>query len=127
MIKILDERTQRFVDFLNANYGENEVVCLSVLHGYDAVSSDETSGNGFAVYLPQKKTILLPTEVSQGIWDLNDKELSKNFVIHNLAHEYAHFLQDIGVLDGFNDENAIEQVADDFADKAVAEFVKQEG
>ena len=127
MIKILDERTQRFVDFLNANYGEKEVVCLSVLHGYDAVSSDETSGNGFAVYLPRTKTILLPTEVPQGIWELNDKELSRNFVIHNLAHEYAHFLQDIGVLAGFNDKNAIEQVADDFADKTVAEFVKQWG
>lgn len=127
MIKILDERTQRFVDFLNANYGVKEEVCLSVLHGYDAVSSDETGGKGFAVYLPPMKTILLPTEVPQGILELKDEELTRNFVLHNLAHEYAHFLQDVGVLDGFDDENAIEQIAEDFADKAVAEFEAKEG
>ena len=127
MIKIMDERTQRFVDFLNANYGAKEDVGLSVLHGYDSVSSDETGGNGFAVYLPPMKTILLPTEVPQGILELNDEVLTRNFVLHNLAHEYAHFLQDIGVLDGFNDENTIEQIAEDFADKVVAEFEAKEG
>ncbi len=126
MIKILDERTQRFVGFLNANYGAKEEVCLSVLHGYDAVSSDETGGKGFAVYLPPMKTILLPTEVPQEISELNDEELTRNFVLHNLAHEYAHFLQDVGVLDGFDDENIIEQIAEDFADKVVAEFEAKE-
>lgn len=124
MIQILDNRTQKFVDFLNANYGADEVVTLSALNGYDAISSEESGAEGFAVYMPPMRTIMLPMEVPKNIKELNDKELTNNFIIHNLAHEYAHFLQDIGKLEGFDDENIIEQVADNFADKAVAEFEK---
>ena len=126
MIRLLDERTKRFVDFLNTNHGTKEEVSLSILHGYDAVASDETGGKGFAVYLPPLKVILLPSDVPQEVLDAGDEELSRNFVIHNLAHEYAHFLQDVGVLDGFEDEDAIEDIAEDFADKAVAEFEQLE-
>lgn len=126
MIRILDERTLRFLNFLNRKYGAGEEVKLSVLNGYDAVSSDNTGSEGFAVYVPPMKTIMLPTEVPENVKELGDEELEKNFVIHNLAHEYGHFLQDIGVLDGFNDENRIETIADEFADKAVAEFTAEE-
>lgn len=126
MIQILDQRTQKFVEFLNENYGADEIVKLSVLNGYDSVQSDGTGADGFAVYIPPMKTILIPTEVPDNIKELNDDELTKNFVIHNLAHEYAHFLQDIGKLDGFDDENVIEKVADDFADKVIPEFEKWE-
>lgn len=127
MIKILDERVLRFVNFLNTNYGTDEEVCLSVLHGYDSVTADEEGANGFAVYLPPARVILLPSDVPKNIVELNDEELTRNFVISNLAHEYAHFLQDVGVLDGFDDENAIEDIAEDFAARAVAEFEQQEG
>lgn len=121
MIQILDDRTQSFIDFLNKNYGTDKIVKLSVVHGYDCLTPDGEEV-GFAVYSPDMKMIILPTDVPEDIIALGDEEFTKNFVIHNLAHEYAHFLQDIGKLEGFDDENAIENVADDFADKAVTEF-----
>ena len=126
MIQILDERTLRFIEFLNTKYPTPETVKLSVLNGYDALTSDETEDSGFAVYIPPMRTIMLPTEVSEHVVALGDEELARNFVIHNLAHEYAHFLQDVGLLEGFDDETIIEKVADDFADKAVAEFEAEE-
>ncbi|WP_303341480.1 hypothetical protein [uncultured Duncaniella sp.] len=126
MIQILDERTLRFVEFLNTKYPTQETVKLSVLNGYDALTSDETDDGGFAVYIPSMRTIMLPTEVPEDVVALGDEELTRNFVIHNLAHEYGHFLQDIGLLDGFDDETIIEKVADEFADKAVAEFETEE-
>ena len=126
MIQILDERTLRFIEFLNTKYPASETVKLSVLNGYDALTSGETEDSGFAVYIPPMRTIMLPTEVPENVVALGDEALTRNFVIHNLAHEYAHFLQDIGLLEGFNDETIIEKVADDFADKAVAEFEAEE-
>lgn len=126
MIQILDERTLRFIELLNTKYPTSETVKLSVLNGYDALTSGETEDSGFAVYIPPMRTIMLPTEVPENVVALGDEALTRNFVIHNLAHEYAHFLQDIGLLEGFNDETIIEKVADDFADKAVAEFEAEE-
>ena len=126
MIQILDERTLRFIEFLNTKCPTSETVKLSVLNGYDALTSGETEDSGFAVYIPPMRTIMLPTEVPENVVALGDEALTRNFVIHNLAHEYAHFLQDIGLLEGFNDETIIEKVADDFADKAVAEFEAEE-
>ena len=126
MIQILDERTLRFIEFLNTKYPTSETVKLSVLNGYDALTSGETEDSGFAVYIPPMRTIMLPTEVPENVVALGDEALTRNFDIHNLAHEYAHFLQDIGLLEGFNDETIIEKVADDFADKAVAEFEAEE-
>ena len=126
MIQILDKRTLRFIEFLNTKYPTSETVKLSVLNGYDALTSGETEDSGFAVYIPPMRTIMLPTEVPENVVALGDEALTRNFVIHNLAHEYAHFLQDIGLLEGFNDETIIEKVADDFADKAVAEFEAEE-
>ena len=126
MIQILDERTLRFIEFLNTKYPASETVKLSVLNGYDALTSDETEDSGLAVYVPPMKTIMLPTEVPENIVALGDEDLTRNFVIHNLAHEYGHFLQDVGLLEGFDDETIIEKVADEFADKAIAEFEAEE-
>ena len=126
MIQILDERTLRFIEFLNTKYPASETVKLSVLNGYDALTSGETEDSGFAVYVPPMKTIMLPTEVPENIVALGDEDLTRNFVIHNLAHEYGHFLQDVGLLEGFDDETIIEKVADEFADKAIAEFEAEE-
>lgn len=126
MIQILDERTLRFIEFLNTKYPTQETVKLSVLNGYDTLTSDETEDSGFAVYFPPMKTIMLPTEVPEHVVAIGDNDLTRNFVIHNLAHEYGHFLQDVGLLEGFDDETIIEKVADEFADKAVDEFETEE-
>lgn len=92
------------------------------MNGYDSVASNDTGSVGFAVYLPTMRMMIIPTEIPESIKELNDHELIKNFIIHNLAHEYAHFLQDIGELEGFDNQEKIEQIADNFADKAVADF-----
>lgn len=47
MIQILDERTLRFIEFLNTKYPTSETVKLSVLNGYDALTSGETEDSGF--------------------------------------------------------------------------------
>ena len=67
MIQILDERTLRFIEFLNTKYPTKEAVKLSVLNGYDALTSDETDDGGFAVYIPSMRTIMLPTEVPEDV------------------------------------------------------------
>lgn len=126
MIQILDKRTQRFVEFLDRIFPAEVTVKLSILNGYDALSSDETKDCGFAVYIPSMKNIMLPMEVPESIIELGDKELIPNFVIHNLAHEYAHFLQHVGLLEGYNDDTAIEKVANCFADEAVKKFKEEE-
>lgn len=129
MIEILDKRTLAFVEFLNKNYGleDKESVKLSILHGYDAVTDDESGGAGFAVYVPPMKVIMLPTDIPEQIANTDDEELKRDFVIHNLAHEYAHYLQEMGELDGWDNEETVEKIADDFADRAVKGFNEAEG
>ena len=111
MIKILNKFELDFIEFLNNKHFTDEEVKLSILHGYGAVESDESGNKGFAVYLPHLKTIMLPTETPEECADMKD------FVIHNLAHEYKHFLQDV------NGEEFSEEEADKFADKMVEEYM----
>lgn len=120
MITILPERELKFIDFLNKNYPLHSDIRLSVLQGYDAVQSDESSNCGFAVFLPQENIIMLPTDVPDDVKALNDEELTRDFVIHNLAHEYAHALQFNGVREC--EKSRMEEDADAFADKVVEEF-----
>ena len=126
MIQVLNPRITDFIAFLNEQYGTEQTVKLSVLHGYDSVTSDGSGAQGFAVYLPPTKTIMLPTDIPEEIAQTDDQEFIEDFVIHNLAHEYAHFLQDIGVLTDWTDENSLEESADNFAEKAVGEFREAE-
>jgi hypothetical protein len=110
MIEILSEFESNFIKFLNEKHFTDKVVKLSILHNYETVGVD---GIGFAVYLPDLKTIMLPTERPEELADY------KEFIIHNLAHEYKHFLQDISNSE-FN-----EKEADQFADDMVKEYTRQ--
>lgn len=109
MIRILNDFEYNFIKFLNDKNFIDQEVKLSILHNYDCVDSD--NGSGFAVYIPGLKTIMLPTEVPEEVKDM------KEFVIHNLAHEYKHFLQDV------NGEEFDEDEADKFADEIVSEYM----
>lgn len=120
MLTILPKRELKFIDFLNKNYPCNADIRLSVLQGYDAVQSDESGNCGFAVFLPQENIIMLPTDVPDEVKAMNDEELTRDFVIHNLAHEYAHALQFNGVREC--EKSKIEEDADAFADEAVKKF-----
>ena len=120
MLTILPKRELKFIDFLNKNYPCNADIRLSVLQGYDAVQSDESGNCGFAVFLPQENIIMLPTDVPDEVKTMNDEELTRDFVIHNLAHEYAHALQFNGLREC--EESRIEEDADAFADEAVKKF-----
>lgn len=109
MIRILNDFEYNFIKFLNDKHFTNEEVKLSILHNYDCVDSEY--GSGFAVYIPELKTIMLPTEIPDEVEDFTD------FIIHNLAHEYKHFLQDVNGAEFDEDE------ADKFADEIVSEYM----
>lgn len=111
MLKILNDFELNFIEFLNKKHFTEEVVKLSILHNYESVGGDDE--NGFAVYIPELKTIMLPTETPDELSDM------KEFVIHNLAHEYKHFLQDV------NGEEFNEEEADQFADEIVNEYLNE--
>lgn len=126
MLTIANKRVLAFIDFLNKNYPIKEEVKITCLHGYDAVRDDETDGQGFAVYLPEQKYILLPMEIPENVQEeaLKDPELERDFVIHNLAHEYAHAIQDEqgDLVSGKYELDFLDRDADAFADEAVAKF-----
>lgn len=126
MLTIANKRVLAFIDFLNKEYPIKEEVKITCLHGYDAVRDDETDGQGFAVYLPEQKYILLPMEIPENVQEesLKDPELERDFVIHNLAHEYAHAIQDEqgDLVSGKYELDFLDRDADEFADNAVAEF-----
>lgn len=124
MLTIANKRVLAFIDFLNKEYPIKEEVKITCLHGYDAVRDDETDGQGFAVYLPEQKYILLPMEIPENVQEeaLKDPELERDFVIHNLAHEYSHAKQDeSGDFEKYDIEK-LDNYADKFADSAVAKF-----
>ena len=124
MLTIANKRVLAFIDFLNKEYPIKEEVKITCLHGYDAVRDDETDGQGFAVYLPEQKYILLPMEIPENVQEeaLKDPELERDFVIHNLAHEYAHAKQDeYGEFEKYDIEK-LDNYADKFADETVARF-----
>ena len=119
MIKILDKFDLNFIGFLNSKHFTDEVVKVSVLHNYESVESDASGNSGFAVYLPELKTIMLPTETPDELIKIYEENNECNdFVIHNLAHEYKHFLQDV------NSQEFNEEEADKFADEMVAEYLE---
>lgn len=125
MLTIANKRLLAFIDFLNKEYPIKEEIKITCLHGYDAVRDDETEGQGFAVYLPAQKYILLPMEIPESLQEesLKDPEFGRDFVIHNLAHEYEHARQDEkGVLYSNIELSFLDKKADEFADNAVAKF-----
>ena len=124
MITIANRKVLLFLHFLNDRYPIKEEIKLTCLHGYDAVMDDETEGRGFAVYLPLEKCILLPMELPEAVKAeaLKDPELERDFIIHNLAHEYFHAIQDgKGDFERYEIEE-LDLQADKFADEAVSNF-----
>ena len=118
MITILNEFELNFIKFLNEKHFTDKIVKLSILHNYETVGGEpeeEQDGEtmGFACYMPELRTIMLPTKIPDEVLDLDYKE----FIIHNLAHEYKHFLQDI------NNQKFDEDEADKFADEIVSEYI----
>lgn len=111
MIRILNDFELNFINFLNKKHFTDQEVKLSILHNYESVGGDDENV-GFAMYVSELKTIMLPTEVPEEVKDM------KEFVIHNLAHEYKHFLQDV------NMEEFDEDEADTFADEIVSEYMR---
>ena len=112
MIEILNEYDLKFISYINKLKLTDKKVKLSILHNYQSVGSSDDN-IGFAVYLPEINTIMLPTERPEELAD------AKDFIIHNLAHEYKHFLQDC------NGEEFNEDEADKFADDIVERFKKE--
>lgn len=121
MIIIVDDTLKRFIEYLEKEYPMQDEVRVSILWGYDSCCDDETGGSGFAVYIPPLRTILIPSDIPEVILQEQDEELKRDFVIHNFAHEYCHFLQDM------RGEEFNEQEADDFADNTVKKFWLKHG
>lgn len=120
MLRVLDKRMEEFIQFLNNKYPCNADIRILPLHGYDSVTSDTSGAEGFAVFLPEENIIMLPMEVPQKILEENDEDFTRDFVIRNLAHEYAHALQFNG--DREVDEDLLEEDADTFAERAIQAF-----
>lgn len=111
MIKF-DNQLQNYIDFLNEKYPTQETVQLKPLYGSTTVSVNGIEG--FGVYLNSPKTILLPMDVPAEVL-----EEESDWLFHNIAHEYKHFMDDI---DGKRYCKKREKEADDFADKALEEY-----
>ena len=129
MIRILDDRTLKFIDYLNKNYSCEKECLLTVLNG---VMSLDENGEVESAYNDYKELgiIALTTETPEKIVDENGKEASQwyydNYILLKLAHEYAHHLQTVGMVDNPKDEYENEVVANDWAHKVVKAFIKGE-
>lgn len=128
MIKILDSKTETFLNFLNEKYGTEEECILSVLNLTDCVTVDADGNTVESCFVDDADLIMLSTEAPlNGIFDCEGKPAPKfyedNYTILKLAHEYGHFLQKYGKLDNPTDEIENEKVADTFAKKVVKEFL----
>lgn len=129
MIKILEDREQKFLNFLNANYGTEQDCILSVLNCQDSVGVSEDGQEEQSCFIPEADLILLTTSnPPDGIFDCEGKPAPKwyeeNYTLLKLAHEYGHFLQKYGKLPNPDDLEENEHIADYFAQKVVTEFNK---
>lgn len=129
MIKILEDREQKFIEFLNANYGTEQDCILSVLNCQDSVGVSEDGQEEQSCFIPEADLILLTTSnPPDGIFDCEGNPAPKwyeeNYTLLKLAHEYGHFLQKYGKLPNPDDLEENEHIADDFAQKVVTEFNK---
>ena len=129
MIRILDERTLKFIDYLNANYTCEKECLLTVLNGVMSLDENGELESAYNDY-EELGIIALSTETPEKIIDGNGKKVSQwyydNYTLLKLAHEYAHHLQTVGIVDNPKDEYVIEVVANDWAHKVVKAFIKGE-
>lgn len=113
MIK-LEQELQSYIDFINEYYPSDEVVEIKPLYGYTTVTCNDDTVMGFAVYLPESRTIGLPMDVPKDLLQDNPYTL-----LRNLAHEYKHFLDDVA---GKKYTKKREIEADKFAENVVENY-----
>ena len=99
-----------FIEKLLELYGTDEECEINVLDGYDTVEAPDGT-RGFGVYAPEEKTIYVAADIPQADWT----------VPHTIAHEYAHFLQDV------RGKEYDEEEADVFADIAYKRIMVELG
>lgn len=113
MIKF-DEQLQEYVDFLEERYPSDKTVHLKPLYGHDSVSLESDPTVGWAVYIPKSRTIALPMDVPEEFI-----EYESEWLFHNFAHEYKHFLDDVAKKRYCKKREA---EADVFADRVLEEY-----
>lgn len=117
MINVIPFWLQDAIDFLNNIFAEDEDVNVSILYGFDCVSTDENN-YGFAVYNTETKTIMLAdyNEISNLFEEMSWNDVVAT-TITNLFHEYRHHQQNTYGWD-FDEEDA-----EVFANHMYKEFV----
>lgn len=130
MIKILEDREQKFLDYLNANYDIGVECTLSVFNLQDTIGVGE-NGEEQSFFSPEADLIMLTTvNPPDGIFDCEGNPAPKfyedNYTLLKLAHEYGHFLQKYGKIPNPEDLEENEREADKFAHKVVEEFIETE-
>ena len=103
MIRIIDDQTKRFIDFLNQNYGTEAECIVSVFNCQDSVCVSEDGKEEQSLFIPEADLVMLTTEKpANGIFDSAGNPAPKfyedNYTLIKLAHEYGHFLQKYGKL-----------------------------
>ena len=123
-----DKRIFDFIEFLNEKYNTEKICLLTILNG--VVSMDE-QGELESAYQDYGEIgiIALTTETPERIVDGNGKDASKwyyqNYILLKLAHEYAHHLQSVDMIENPQEENENEIVANKYAHKFVKEFLEE--
>jgi hypothetical protein len=126
MIQLPTERYIDFIEFLNDMKLTIYPCWLVVVPTYSTVGDEDGDLVGFAVYLPEEKTIFVggnTDEIAElikqdtGVELINDE--LEEIIYHHIAHEYFHHLQNI------NSEEFNEKEAENFAHKVVNEFLNR--
>lgn len=130
MIKILDDKTLKFIDWLNKNYGTDEECILSVFNCQDCICVSEDGQTEQSCFIADADLIMFTTENPiDGLFDYEGNVLGewyeKNYTLIKLAHEYAHFLQKYGKLPNSEDLDFVEHTADEWAQKVVEDFINE--
>ena len=131
MIRILDDRTQKFIEYLNTNYDFGVECTLSVFNLQDTIGVGENGEEEQSFFIPEADLIMLTTvNPPDGIFDCKGNPAPKfyedNYTLLKLAHEYGHFMQKYGKLPNPEDLEENERVADKFAQSTVKDFIKVE-
>lgn len=70
MIRIIDDQTKRFIDFLNQNYGTEAECIVSVFNCQDSVCVSEDGKEEQSLFIPEADLVMLTTEKpANGIFD----------------------------------------------------------
>lgn len=81
MIEIVSSTVNKAIHYLSDKYPRNPPVLVHIIEDCDTIQTP--TGIGFGVYMPESREIYLAGDIPD-----RDENL-----VHNLAHEYKHFLQ----------------------------------